>query len=70
MWSRAFSLSPLSGLGGKSHGVEWTNRQALAPGIEHFEVMPGLNDFPRFISALVELFCGVVGLEVATSEMR
>ncbi len=36
-------------------------KEALDLGIEHFEMMPGLNDSPRFIQALSELVLAAVG---------
>src|SRR5262249_42126033 len=36
-------------------------KEALDLGIEHFEMMPGLNDSPKFIQALSELVLSAVG---------
>jgi len=40
-------------------------REAANLGIEHFEMMPGLNDSPRFIAALADLVLAAVGSRLA-----
>jgi ferrochelatase len=40
-------------------------QEALDAGIRQFEMMPGLNDSPRFINALADLACEAVGVHVS-----
>ena len=42
--------------------------EALALGIERFEVTAGLNDSPTFIAALADLVTGALGIQVRESE--
>jgi len=43
-------------------------KQAAALGIEHFEMMSGLNDSPPFIAALADLVMNAIGAEVGEAE--
>ena len=50
-------------------GIE-VREEAQEAGLQQFETMPGLNDSPRFIRALVELVAASVGRETASVQGR